>query len=223
MIRVLIVDDHAVVREGVRLLLEAEPDMEVVGEAADGEEAIRQTLALDPDVVLLDIGLPGMSGFEVTRRLRDQASRSKILALTMHSGEEYVLNMLRAGAAGYVLKQAPGAEVTGAIRTVAAGEAFLYPTVTKTLLDDYLAKMAGEEGSGHDGLTDREREVLKLVAEGHTNAEIAELLCISLKTVQTHRANLMRKLGMHDRTELVKYALRRGLVQIDLPPDEEMA
>jgi DNA-binding NarL/FixJ family response regulator len=214
--RVLVVDDHAVVREGIKMVLETDPDLEVVGEAASGEEAVEKVRELKPDVVVMDVGMPGMSGFEATRRIRQTNPDVKVLALTVHDNEAYLFQMLQAGAVGYVLKRAPAADVIQAVKGAARGEAILYPSVAKLLIRDYLSRVErGEERSSYDLLSEREREILKLIAEGRTNKEIAELLFLSVKTVQAHRANLMRKLGMHDRTELVKYAIRKGIIGLD--------
>jgi len=213
-IRVLVVDDHAVVREGIRMVLETDPDLQVVGEAASGEEAIDLVRDLNPGVVVMDIGMPGLSGFEATQRIRDSHPDVKVLALTVHDSEAYVFQMLRAGAVGYILKRSPSADVIKAVKTAHRGEAVLHPSVAKLVIGDYLARAErGEESFEH--ISDREREILKLIAEGKTNKEIAEMLFLSVKTVQAHRANLMRKLGLHDRVELVKYAIRKGIIGLD--------
>jgi two-component system response regulator NreC len=198
-VKVLVVDDHEIVREGIRMVLSADPELEVVGVASSGEEAIDQVRDLEPNVVLMDIGMPGLSGF----------------ALTVHDSEGYVFQMLQAGATGYVVKRAPSEDVIQAVKRANAGEAVLHPSVAKLLIKDYLARVAKGEETSFDTLSDREREILKMIAEGQTNREIAESLFLSIKTVQAHRANLMRKLGMHDRTELVKYAIRKGIIGLD--------
>lgn len=213
-IRVLIVDDHAIVRAGVRLLLQAEREIEVVGEAGDGQTAIAQTEALQPNVVLLDLAMPGISGLEAGREIKRRWPHVHVLALTMHRSDDYFFRMLEAGASGYVLKGADPADLITAVRTVHRGEVFLYPSMAKKLVSDYLVRVqSGEERASYDGLTDREREVLRLVAEGHTTAEIAEALHLSPHTVQSHRRAIMDKLNLHDRVELVKYAIRRGLIE----------
>jgi len=213
-IRVLIVDDHAIVRAGVRLLLQAEPDIEVVGEASDGEGAIAQTEALQPDVVLMDLAMPGISGLEAGREIKRLWPHVHVLALTMHRSDDYFFRMLEAGASGYVLKGADPADLITAVRTVHQGEVFLYPSMAKKLVSDYLVRVqSGEERASYDGLTDREREVLRLIAEGNTTAEIAQMLHVSPHTVQSHRRAIMEKLNLHDRVELVKYAIRRGLIE----------
>lgn len=215
-IRVLIADDHAIVREGLRALLEAQADIEVVGEATNGEEAVNQTKEIQPDIVLMDITMPRMSGLEATRQIKEQCPEVKILVLTMHESDEYFFKMLDAGALGYFVKGGSSAELISALRVVWHGDVFLYPTLAKKLLSEYLQRVrAGHDKESYDGLTNREREILKLIAEGHTNQEIADLLVLSVATVQTHRARIMAKLGLHSRTELVKYALKRGYITLD--------
>ncbi len=214
--RVLIADDHVIVREGLRALLEAQPDIKVVGEAADGEEAVKKTREVQPDIVLMDITMPGMNGLEATRQIRQHSPDVKILALTMHEGNEYFFKILDAGASGYFIKGGSSSELISALRAVWSGDVFLYPTMAKKLLSDYLRRVrTGQDKESYDGLTNREREILKLIAEGHTNQEIAELLVLSVATVQTHRAHIMAKLGLHSRTELIKYAIRRGFITLD--------
>mgnify|MGYP000221108791 CR=1 FL=1 len=214
-IKVLVVDDHAVVREGVRMVLETDPDLKVVGEAGSGEEAIERARELSPDVVVMDIGMPGLSGFEATRRIRAAQPEVKVLALTVHDSEAYLFQMLQAGAVGYVLKRAAAADLIQAVKAAHRGETLLHPSVARLLIKDYLARAErGEEASG-ERISEREREILKLIAEGKTNREIASMLYLSVKTVQAHRASLMRKLGLHDRVELVKYAIRKGIVGLD--------
>jgi len=214
-IQVLVVDDHVVVREGIKMVLTTDPELRVVGEASSGEEAVDRVKELKPHVVVMDIAMPGLSGFEATRLIREQNPDVKVLALTVHDSEAYVFQMLQAGATGYVLKRASAADVIQAVKAAHRGEAILHPSVAKMLITDYLTRVEkGEEGS-YDTLSDREREILKLIAEGRTNKEIAQMLFLAVKTVQAHRANLMRKLGMHDRTELVKYAIRKGIVGLD--------
>lgn len=215
-IRVLLADDHAIIRAGVRMLLETQPDMEVAGEAEGGVDAVRLARELNPDVVVMDLSMPDMDGFEATRRIKQMAPGMAVLALTMHDSEEYFFEVLKAGAAGYVPKKAAPTDLVAAIRAVHAGGVFLFPTVAKSLVSDYLKRVeAGGERATYDGITDREREVLKLIAEGHTNQEIADRLVISSKTVERHRANIMDKLNLHSRTELVKYAIRKGLIDVD--------
>lgn len=215
-IRVLVADDHAIVRAGVRLLLESEADMEVVGEAVDGQEALEKAQRLQPDVVLMDIAMPGTSGLEATRRIKEHNPRIQVLALTMHEDERYFFQIIQAGAAGYVVKGASPADLLAAVRAVSQGQAYLYPSVARRLLDDYLRRVeAGEETGGIENLSAREKEVLKLIAEGLTSREIAQRLYLSANTVERHRANIMGKLNLHSRTELIKYALRKGLIQME--------
>lgn len=215
-IRVLVVDDHSIVREGVSSLLEAEPDIEVVDEAGSGEEALEKARRLRPDVVVMDIAMPGLSGFDATRIIKREIPGVEVLALTVHEHEEYFFRMLLAGASGYVVKGAASKDLIAAVRAAHRGEVFLYPSVARKLVADYVRRVsAGEEAPSYDGLTTREREVLKLIAEGYTNKEIAEKLVLSPSTVQTHRARIMRKLDLHNRAQLVKYAIRRGLINMD--------
>ena len=215
-VRVLVVDDHSVVRAGVRMLVDAQPDMEVVGEAAEGEEAVAKVGELMPDVVLMDIHMPGVNGLQATRQIKKRFPQVCVLALTMYDNEEYFFEMLSAGGSGYVLKNAAPSELVSAIRAVHKGGSYLYPTVARALVDDYLGRVAaGGERTTYNVLTNREKGVLKLIAQGHTNRDMAEILHLSIKTVETHRANIMQKLGLHSRTELVKYALRKGLVDIE--------
>jgi NarL family two-component system response regulator LiaR len=211
-IRVLIVDDHAILREGVRSLLTLQKDLEVVGEAADGAEALSVVAEKHPDVVVMDIAMPGMDGIEATRRLKETSPQSKVLVLTQHDNKEYIFSVLQAGAAGYVLKRAGGAELIAGIRGVYEEGAYLPPRVAREVVSHYVHPPAGEAGSPH--ISEREKEVLILIAEGKSNREIAEQLCLSVKTVMVHRGNIMEKLDIHSRTELVKYAIRQGLVSL---------
>ncbi len=214
-IRVLICDDHTILREGIRLLLNSQPDMEVVAEAVDGREAVDKAREFKPDVILMDIAMPLLNGLEATKQIRRDQPAARVLVLTMYESDEYVAQMLEAGAAGYVLKKVAGSELVYAIRAVYQGEAFLYPSITKRLVEDYLRRVeSGQERDTFNGLTDREREVLQLIAEGHTNKEIADLLNLSVRTVQNHRAHIMEKLGMHDRGELIKYAIQKGIIEL---------
>jgi len=215
-IRILLADDHAVLRAGLRALLSAEPDMEVVGEAGDGEETVRQAEALRPDVIVMDIAMPGGGGLQATRTIRALGLPCKVLILTMHAEEQYLLPVIEAGGSGYVLKTGADSELIEAIRVVYRDEVFLYPSAAKLLLGKYLERTeAGEQVA--DGLTQRERDVLRLTAEGYTGQEIAERLVLSPKTVDTYRQRVMEKLNLHHRSELVKYALRKGLLQPDTP------
>ena len=215
-IRLLVVDDHPVVRAGVRSLLNAQPDLEVVGEADDGAVAVERALELVPDVVVMDITMKKVSGLTATQEIRKRLPQTKVLVLTMHENEEYLRQMLEAGATGYVLKQAVDTELAVAIRAVQRGEVFLYSSFTRVLLGD-LAPPGGVDGDlserdGYERLSQREREVLRLVALGYTNRQIGDQLFLSVKTVETYRARLMEKLNLKSRSALVRYALRRGLL-----------
>jgi len=215
-IRLLLADDHAVVRSGLRLLLEAQPDLVIVGEAENGEEAIRRTAELQPDVVLMDIEMPGMNGIEAARRIKTQSPGASVLALTMYEDDQYFFEMLRAGASGYVPKRAAPDELASAIRAVSRGEVFIHPSLAGRLVQDYLQRRdveVQEQAAGD--LTPREQEVLTLIAQGLSNNEIADQLVISAKTVDRHRENIMRKLNLHNRVDLVKYALRKGLIDLE--------
>ena len=215
-IRILLADDHAILREGIRALLEDQHDMEVVGEAADGRQAVGLTRELNPDIVVMDIGMPLLNGLEATRQIKHDCPQVSVLVLTMHDNEEYVSQILAAGASGYVLKRAASSELVMAIRAVAAGQSYLSPALTKLLIESYIGRKPAAPAvvDSFDTLTAREREVLQLVAEGHTNLEIARLLNISLKTVKAHRSNLMQKLGVHDRGDLIKLAIQRGIIEV---------
>jgi two-component system response regulator NreC len=219
-IRVLITDDHTLFRSGLRLLLSNEPDIAVVGEAGDGAEAIRLARTLRPDVVLMDITMPGMSGLDATRAIRQDLPEVRVLILTMHEDEGYLRESLRAGASGYVLKRAAAAELAAAIRAAWRGETFIYPSLTRALVRAYLeavGRMPPEQvvRAAFDGLTERELTVLQLLALGYTNQEVADLLVLSVKTVETHRARIMDKLGLKSRADLVRYAIRKGLLESD--------
>jgi two-component system response regulator NreC len=211
-IRVLIADDHTIVRSGVRLLLEAEPDIEVVGEALNGDEALTCTETLRPNVVLMDIAMPGMDGLEATRRIKARWPTVNVLVLTMHRTSAYFFEMLKAGASGYVLKSAETGELINAVRVVAQGEVYLYPTLAQQLVQNYLAREDGVVTS-EPSLSPRETEILQLLAEGYSNTEIATKLVLSPSTVHTHRGNLMNKLGLSHRRELIQYARERGLLR----------
>ena len=210
-IRVLLADDHTLVRAGIRGLLKALENVEVVGEAGDGQEAMRLAEALRPDIVLLDVGMPGLNGLEVAGRLATLDASMKVVILSMHTSEEYVLRALRAGCVGYLLKGSAVSELEVAVRAVARGETYLSPAVSKHVMDDYVRRTGGATDP-IDALTPRQREVLQLVAEGHTSKEIAERLGLSFKTVEAHRAQIMERLGLHDVAGLVRFAVRMGLV-----------
>lgn len=211
-IRVVIADDHAILRDGVRALLSTAQDVEVVGEAADGTEAVARCQALRPDVVLLDVNMPGLGGLEAALVLRRECPDTRVLFLSQHEDREYVARALQAGAAGYVLKKAAGAELVSAIRAVHTGGLVLDPAVARAAMEPERSEDAG--ASDYDRLTDREKQVLRLVAEGRANKEVAEELGISVKTAMSHREHLMQKLGLHSRTELVKFALRIGVIRL---------
>ncbi len=212
-IRILLADDHAILRDGIRALLSDEADLQVVGEAENGRQALEQARALRPDIVIMDIGMPLLSGLEATKHIRRDVPESRVLILTMHQNDEYLAQVLAAGASGYVLKDTAGRELVLAIRQVARGEPFFSPLMTRTLTSLYLSSLEAERTHDpYEDLTIREREVLQLVAEGFTNHQIAEMLKLSIKTVKTHRLHLMQKLDLHDRTELVKYAFQKGII-----------
>lgn len=212
-IRVLLVDDHMVVRIGLKALVDSEPDLQVVGEASNGLEAIAQAHALCPDVIVMDISMPELDGLEATRRIRAELPACHILILTVHAQERYLFPVLKAGGAGYVLKSTVDTELLDAIRTVAAGGAFLYPSATRMLLEDYLGQLnTMPEQDAYEQLSDREREVLKLLALGYTAGQAADKLALSPKTVETYRTRIMQKLNLHSRVDLVQYALARGLL-----------
>jgi two-component system, NarL family, response regulator NreC len=213
--RILLVDDHAVVRMGLRMLLEAEENLEIVGEADTAAEAIKASGLLKPDIVLMDIGLPDRSGIEATQAIKHQRPETSVIALTIHEDEEYFFRMLEAGASGYVPKRAAPEELLDAIRIAAAGDVYIYPSLAKLLVRDYLSQQSEfqPDESPLNSLTPREQEVLTLLAEGQSNSQIASTLNISPKTVSRHRENIMGKLNLHSRTELVKYAIRKGIIQ----------
>jgi len=215
-IRVIIADDHAILREGLRALLALATDIEVVGEAADGHEAIERATALKPDVVIMDVAMPGLGGLEATLELRRTQPEVKILVLTQYDDPEYVRRFLKAGVSGYILKKSAGTELAAAIRAVSRGGLVLDPEVAKEALREPPAE-AGRTASAspYDSLTDREKQVLKLVAEGKSNKEVAQLLDISVKTAMSHREHIMAKLDLHSRTELIKFALREGVIRVD--------
>ncbi|MCU6790526.1 response regulator transcription factor [Paenibacillus sp. WQ 127069] len=214
--KLCIVDDHAVVRSGLMMLLNAKEDMEVIGEASEGNEAIELALRLHPDVVLMDLSMPhGKDGLTAAKELKQVLPETAILILTMHDDDEYLFRAIHAGASGYILKTAPHDELLTAIRSVAAGNAYLYPTATKRLMIEYVDRLRDGEGSSMETLSDRETEVVSLVAKGYSNKEVAEQLVISVKTVESHKANVMEKLGLKTRPELVKYAMKKGLLNFE--------
>jgi DNA-binding NarL/FixJ family response regulator len=210
-IRVLLADDHTLVRAGIRGLLQGLADVDVVGEAGDGQEALRLAESLRPDVVLLDVGMPGLNGLEVAGRIGALDASIRVVILSMHSSEEYVLRALRAGCAGYLLKASAVSELEVAVRAVARGETYLSPAVSKRVVDDYVSRTGGA-ADPLDALTPRQREVLQLAAEGLSSKEIAQRLGLSYRTVEAHRAQLMERVGVHDLAGLVRFAMRVGLI-----------
>ncbi len=211
--RVMLADDHAMVRAGLRLILEAEPDLQVVAEVGDGAEAVSRGAAEDVDLAILDVSMPRMTGLQATRELLHRRPALRVLILSMHEGEQYLYEALKAGASGYVLKSVADRVLVEACRASMRGEPFLYPAALTALMRDYLDRASRGETSTEDLLTPRELEVVKLIAEGHTSEEIAETLIISKKTVENHRANILEKLQLRNRVELTRYAIRRGLVE----------
>lgn len=211
--RILVTDDHTIVRKGLRSLLDAEEGLEVVGEAKSGREAIEKTEELCPDVVLMDFSMPDLNGLEATRQIKQHQPEVKVLILTMHDNEEYVFEMLRAGASGYVLKQSATSELILAIEAVSQSKTFLSPSISGSVIEGYLNRGKSiPNGDSYDSLTRREREVLQLIGEGLSTRAIAERLTISIKTVESHRSNVMEKLGRQNIADLIKYAIRKGLV-----------
>lgn len=217
-IRIILADDHGLLRSGIIRLLREVSNIEVVGEAENGRVAVRKVKELLPDVVVMDIGMPIMNGLDATRQIRQWSQEVKVLVLTVHDNVEYLFQAFEAGATGYLLKEAADTDLINAIQVVSQGDYFLYPPITRLVVENSLERLkrAHQNGSNSDSLTEREREILKLVAEGYTCREIAKPLFISVKTVETHKANIMEKLNLHRRAELVHYAIRNGLLQMDL-------
>ncbi len=211
--RILLADDHAVVRHGLRMVLDSEPDLQVVAEAGDGAEAVKRALLEDIDLAILDIAMPRLTGLQAARELHRRRPQLKILMLSMHQNEQYLYEALKAGGSGYVLKTVADRDLVQACRAAMRGEPFLYPGAMTPLIRDYLHRARNDQDLPEDPLTAREQEVVKLIAEGYSTKQIAEALVISEKTVERHRANILEKLGMHDRVELTRYAIRRGLVE----------
>ncbi len=216
-IKLLLADDHAVLRAGLRALLNAQPDIEVVAEAADGKEAVRKSIEIAPDIVLMDISMPGLTGLEATREIKRQNPAIKVLVLTVHEDESYLHQMLRAGASSYVPKKAAGTELLAAIRATYQGEHFIHSSMTAGLVAELRGRDVATwvESKGQDGLSKREGEVLRLLAMGYTNQQVADKLFLSIKTVETYKARLKEKLGLQGRAELVRYAMLRGLLDLD--------
>jgi len=215
-IKILIADDHKILRQGIITLLDSQPDLEIVGEAHDGKETVEKARQLKPDVVLMDIGMPNLNGLEATRQIKKHNPGTKVLILTIHKNEEYIFQSLQAGASGYLLKDTAVEDLISAIHSVSKDDSFLSPGISKTVIDAFLRKSARERvPTAFDTLTPREREILQLIAEGHSNPEIAKRLYISKKTVEAHRSHIMEKLDIHDVVDLVKYAIRKGIVTLD--------
>lgn len=214
--RIIVAEDHGIVREGIRLLIEAQPDMEVVGEAANGQEAVDKAKELQPDVILVDLAMPIVNGMDAIRMIKKHCPDTRALVLTIHDSDDYFFRSLNAGASGYILKGAASVDLLQAIRATHRGEIYLHPAVSTKLVADYLRRVkTGEEQDSYDALTEREKEVLRLIAEGYTNQEISSMLTLSPSTVQTHRAHLMEKLNLRTRTDLIKYAIRKKIIDID--------
>lgn len=215
MTTIVLADDHHIVRQGLRALLEAEPDFSLVGETGDGLEAVQLAERLRPDVIVLDLMMPGLNGLEATRQIAARAPQTRVVILSMHANEAYVLEALRNGAAGYVLKDSSAAELVRAVREVVAGRRYLSPPLSERAIEAYIQKAQETPRDPYDTLTNREREVLHLAAQGHSSAEIAARLSLSPRTVETHRAHLMRKLGLRSQTDLIRYALQRGIIPLE--------
>jgi two-component system, NarL family, response regulator NreC len=212
-LRILLADDHTIVRQGIRKIVEDHPDREVVAEAGDGREAVRQALELKPDIALLDIGMPLLNGIEATAQISRRAPTVKVIILSMHPNEAYITRALQAGAKGYLLKDSADTDLIRALTLVSQGKSFFSPAVAKVMLDDYVRHLAARGiVDRFDSLSEREREIFQLVAEGRSNKEIADLLFVSPNTIETHRAHIMEKLDVHSAVELVLYAVRRGLI-----------
>ncbi|MGI8863295.1 MAG: response regulator [Solirubrobacteraceae bacterium] len=208
--RILVADDHGIVRAGIKLLLERQPDLQVVAEAADGVEAVEQALRASPGLCILDVSMPLMTGLEAARAIRSQRPDTRVLMLSMHDDEHYLFEALKAGASGYVLKREADQDLVGAVRAVGRGEAFLTNAAERSIIREWMSDATAGPAIP---LTPREEQVVKLIAEAHTNVQIAGILHLAEKTVESHRANVLRKLGMRDRVELVRYAIRRGLIE----------
>ena len=212
-VRILLADDHTIIRSGLRLLLEQQPDFKVVAEASDGREAVELVSRHHPEVAVLDIGMPQLNGIEATKQIVSREPRTQVVILSMHSDEGYVLRALKAGARAYILKNSAEADLIQAVRTVSEGKSFFSPVISKMLLEDYIRQIKDKEvEDSYDLLTPREREILQLLAEGRTNKEVANILKLSLYTVETHRGNILEKLNLHSTAEMILYAVRKGIV-----------
>ncbi len=215
-IKVLIAEDHTIVRQGLSALLRSEPDIEVVGEASDGLEAVEMAKKINPDVVLMDIAMRNLNGIEATRRIKKLFPHIKVLVLTMYENEEWIFQILKAGASGYLIKDSAMTELISAIRTIHQGDSYLSPSISKKVIDEYIRKAEmGEKRSLDDLLSSREREILQMIAEGNSVPKIASLLCISKKTVESHKTHIMEKLNIHAKVGLIKYAIRMGLTKLE--------
>ena len=215
-IKVILADDHTILRSGLRLILNQERDIEVVGEAEDGRECLKMVEELDPDIVLMDITMPILNGLEATRQIKKKFPEVDVLMLTVHETEEYVYQVFRAGASGYLLKKTAHQDLVSAIRSVYNGHFFISPSISKSVIREYIAKAEKSHDDGFDRLTEREREILQLIAEGKSNKDISDMLNISMKTVEVHRAHLMEKLDLHNTADLTRYAIKKGIVGLDL-------
>lgn len=214
-IKVLVADDHTILRQGIKALLDNQEGIEVIGEAKDGREALAIIEETLPDVILMDIAMPGLNGLEATRRIKKKFPRMKVLVLTMYTNEEYIFQILNAGANGYLVKETAFQDLISAIKAVYKNEAFMSPSISKKVINSYIKKAQDDEEKTCEILTTREREILQLIAEGNSSKKIAELLFISPKTVETHRTHIMDKLNIHNRTGLIKYAIRKGMVDVE--------
>lgn len=212
-IKILLADDHAILRQGIRALLEVESDIEVIEEAENGRDAVKKAMQLKPDIVIMDISMPILNGLDATRLIRKRVPTTKVIILSMHKSEEYVFQTLLAGASGYLVKDSVVSDLISAIRAVNQGFSFLSPSISKVVLDEYIKRAEQIRAASTDILTQREREVLQLIGEGHTNKEIANILCLSIKTVKRHKENIRNKLNIHDTASLVKYAIQKGLTE----------
>ncbi len=212
-IKVLIVDDHTIMRDGIRALLDIDDEIEIIGEASEGSEAVEKARKLAPDVIIMDIAMPGVDGLEATRRITEKNPKIKVLILTQHDSKEYILSTIKAGAVGFLPKRALGSELMTAIHALYRGDTFLYNSAVASLIENY--RQHPEENKSYDRLTQRERETLKLIAEGYTSKQIADMLCIHLRTVTGYRMKIMKKLDLRNRTELIRYAMHKGLISTE--------